>query len=365
MGLGGLGGAPAVGLEAEAEPGGQRRVLQLHRRGQAVVGVHDELHHVARVVPQLPHHRFGDQAAQLLVERHRGPGDGKDGLDVGSRQHLRQVPHRGVVVEVAAVVDAAGVQVAAAVAGQDDAGQAPVARRVERVVRGEHQQPRHGAPADALLAQRHLHHGIEAPLGRVEVAGDALPLEAPRELPGVGGEREQVAEGGGGVAGLPPLGAGVVQLGGHRADERQHRLVHKGAEPDAHGGGGVAQGGQQVAAQAAQRVQVVAHGVREVHQVVEVQREAARAPEPHLQGPLLARPKIQLNPLGPQLALRLGPPGPPQLLVLQHPRVPAGLQHGVGGAPGILQGLPGGAARCLRLPPPREVRLLAPRAVGV
>ena len=77
------------------------------------------------------------------------------------------------------------------------------------------------------LAHGHLHHGVEAALGRVHVGGDSLAAHAAPELGAVVGERQQMAEGGRGGAGLRG-GAGAA-LGGHRR-EGQQRFVHEGAE---------------------------------------------------------------------------------------------------------------------------------------
>lgn len=66
--------------------------------------------------------------------------------------------------------------------------------------------------------------------------------------------------------------------------------------------------------------------------------------------PPLTSPQLHLHAMGPQL-----PSAVPPLSVPQDPQTPAGIHDGPGGAPGVFQGLPWGAARCLHLCPPREV----------
>lgn len=87
-----------------------------------------------------------------------------------------------------------------------------------------------GPLAAPHLAERSLQNGIEAAFGRVQVARHALAAHLSLEGCGIAGQGQHVAEAEGRLAALQPGGAGVAKLGGHRAHEGQHRLVHEGAE---------------------------------------------------------------------------------------------------------------------------------------
>ena len=78
--------------------------------------------------------------------------------------------------------------------------------------------------------------------------------------------------------------AGVGQLLLCDLDEGQHGFLHEGAEPQAELAGEVAHLPGQRGAQVLDHLQVVRHGRREVHQVVDVHGVVLRLLNPDLEG---------------------------------------------------------------------------------
>lgn len=92
-------------------------------------------------------------------------------------------------------------QVTFAIIGEHDAAQFSIPGKMESGVRGEDEEASDVPPADLLFAHGHLHDGVKASLGRVQVSRNLLLTDQPVELVTLVGQLQDilVAEGAGAV----------------------------------------------------------------------------------------------------------------------------------------------------------------------
>lgn len=127
-------GTRTVRFKRDVDSRRQWGVFQGHRGRQAIVSIHDELHHIAGIFAQLPNSRLGNQLAQLLIDRQGCACNSKYRLDVRCGESLGYLTHRRVVKLCTVDVEAIAVQVAAPITGHENATQFPIPSCVECVI---------------------------------------------------------------------------------------------------------------------------------------------------------------------------------------------------------------------------------------
>ena len=302
---GGEVGDPHVsrGIVLHLDGAGDGGVLRLHQLDH-VAGVRTEPASGAAL------HRPGQQVVdvQLLV-RHR-----EDQVDAVLLDLVVDLADGGVVQYGGVGVHALAVHVALPVIRRHDAAELAVTRVVEARVCGEDEQPTSLVPPpDVVLADDGLHDGVEAALGSVEVAGDLGLVDLAGESAGVGGEAHVVLEAVRSGAAL----ARLLELPGNRGHVRHHHLVHKASKAQSEVGGELLHGlGEQVS-QGRELLLVILHGLREVHEVVQVHGvvDGLLVVEVHVEG--LIDPELEAGVLGHDLHGLVVGAGLPELDVLE------------------------------------------------